>query len=446
MFWIFPQHSNSFFSSSLKSQKVQDSFADGTAVAETSFSMSETIRAFDGVAVESEKYENAQHKALELEEVQAWGYGTHKFISDGLQYALKTLLLFACWRAGLNGNLPASQLTAFLFYTDFVLESSNEVGDQWAKIQGAFGASTSVFELIRRIPEVRDPPRARSNGSSEKGALVNGAAASKPIVALDDVTLKYDAMESPALSHVNLGIHAGDRVAVVGRSGSGKSSILRSILRFYDPDEGKIEIEGKNLRDMSRKELSSLLALVSQEPDLFPMTLIDNVLYGIDKDATDSNTGKPCYSDELRKKTEECLQLAGLPVLPGNDLNLTLDTRVGEGGRGLSGGQRQRVAIARALIRTPTVLLLDEPTSALDSQSEKNVLSALQSALEKCKCMVMVTHRLGAVRSLGVNRVIVMEKGCIVEAGHPEQLLRNKDSLYASLAREQGIVAQSVET
>lgn len=425
---------------------MQDSFADGTAVAETSFSMSETIRAFDGVAVESEKYESAQHKALELEEVQAWGYGSHKFISDGLQYTLKTLLLFACWRAGLNGNMPASQLTAFLFYTDFVLESSNEVGDQWAKIQGAFGASTSVFELIRRIPAVRDPPRGRANGASARGTFVNGAAASKPIVALHDVTLKYEAMETPALSHVDLGIHAGDRLAVVGRSGSGKSSVLRSILRFYDPDEGKIEIEGKDLREISRKELASLLALVSQEPDLFPMTLLENVLYGIEKDATDSITDKLCYSDEFRTKTEQCLQLSGLSVGPGNDLNLTLDTRVGEGGRGLSGGQRQRVAIARALIRTPTVLLLDEPTSALDSQSEKLVLSALQSALENCKCMVMVTHRLGAVRSLDVNRVIVMEKGCIVESGHPEELLRNKDSLYASLAREQGIVAQSVET
>jgi ABC-type multidrug transport system fused ATPase/permease subunit len=105
--------------------------------------------------------------------------------------------------------------------------------------------------------------------------------------------------------------------------------------------------------------------------------------------------------------------------------------------------QRQRVAIARALIRSPTVLLLDEPTSALDSESEKKVLVALQSAMEHCKCMVMVTHRLGAVRALDVNRVIVMEKGRIVESGHPERLLQKENGLYASLAREQGITAES---
>lgn len=424
------------------SQQVQDRYADGTAVAETSFSMSETIRAFDGVHVETEKYEGAQHQALELEEVQAWGYGAHKFFSDILQYGLRIFLLLACWRAGLSGGLPASQLTAFLFYTDFVLESSNEVGDQWAKIQGAIGASTSVFELIRRIPAVRDPPRRRQEIEAE----VNGGAAALPTVSLTNMTLQYESMELPALSGVDLGIYDGDRVAVVGRSGSGKSSILRSILRFYDPNEGKIEIEGKDLKSLSRKEMTSLMAVVSQEPELFPITLAQNVLYGVDREATNSSTGEACYSDEQRAQAERCLQLAGLPVEPGNDLNLDLDTRVGDGGRGLSGGQRQRVAIARALMRSPTVLLLDEPTSALDSESEKKVLSALQIALDHCKCMVMVTHRLAAVRALGVNRVVVMDNGKIVETGHPEDLLRQDDGLYASLAREQGIVAQSIES
>ena len=420
-------------------QRVQDTFADATAVAETSFSMSETIRAFDGVSVESEKYEAAQSKALELEETQAWGYGTHKFVSDTLQAALQILLLFACWRMGVAGGLPASQLTIFMFYTNFVLESSNEVGDQWAKIQGAVGASSSVFDLIRRIPRVRDPPgKLHAKDGLSPSITTNGAATEGPIVQMKNMTIRYGSMEVPALNGVDLDIYQGDRIAIVGRSGSGKSSMLRAILRFYDPSSGTIELEGSSLKELSRKELSSELAVVAQEPALFPMTLMENVLYGIERDSVNPRTNEPCYSDEYRRKTEDSLRLAGLPVHPGNELDLALDTRVGEGGRTLSGGQRQRVAIARALIRNPTVLLLDEPTSALDSQSEKKVIGALQTAMERCKCMVMVTHRLGAVKALDVNRVIVMEKGEIVESGHPEDLLE-KNGVYASLAYEQGI-------
>jgi ABC-type multidrug transport system fused ATPase/permease subunit len=328
------------------SQKVQDTFADGTAVAETSFSMSETIRAFDGVSVESKKYERAQSKALELEEVQAWGYGTHKFVSDTLQGALQIFMLLACWRVGVAGGLPASQLTAFMFYTNFVLESSNEVGDQWAKIQGAIGASTSVFDLIRRVPRIRDPPRqlqaaqTKDSFKPANGKVVNGGTSTHPIVELKNFTVQYGTMDIPALDAVDLGIHEGDRVAIVGRSGSGKSSILRSLLRFYDPCSGSIELEGKQLKDMSRKEMAAKLAVVEQEPSLFPMSLMENVLYGIDRDSVDPRTGEPCYSYELRQKVEQSLVVAGLSVHPGNDLNLELDTRVGDGGRALSGGQR----------------------------------------------------------------------------------------------------------
>lgn len=421
-------------------QRVQDTFADATAVAETSFSMSETIRAFDGVAVESNKYETAQSKALDLEETQAWGYGTHKFVSDTLQGILQVLLLFACWSIGRTGGLPAAQLTTFMFYTNFVLESSNEVGDQWAKIQGAIGASTSVFDLIRRVPSVRDPPMKLALPSVDHSVKHLNGSELTPIINIHNMTLKYSAMDLPALDCIDLKIDEGDRVAIVGRSGSGKSSMLRAILRFYDPTFGSIQLERTLLTEMSRKDIASKVSIVSQEPSLFPMSLMENILYGIEKDAVDPKTGEQCYSDAYRERTSKSLELAGLPVQPGNDLNLSLDTRVGDGGRSLSGGQRQRVAIARALIRHPEVLLLDEPTAALDSQSERAVVEALLRAMERSKSMVMVTHRLGVVRSLNVNRVVVMEKGRIVETGHPEELLCKENGWFASLAREQGIV------
>jgi len=501
-------------------QRVQDTFADATAVAETSLSMSETVRAFNGVGVESDKFEAAQLKALELEEVQAWGYGTHKFISDTLQSLMQGALLLACWQMGRAGGLPAADLTMFIFYTNFVLESSNEVGDQWAKIQGAVGASSSVFDLIRRIPQVRDPaPPLKmdlqkpveasapdkeegptngashvegsystlstlngqpisitaangteyvstsangvtiANGNGVHNGQVNGKNGNeypsvngnfdhphdgddqRPVVIeMKDMTLKYGAMDVPAIDHANLQIYRGDRVAVVGRSGSGKSSMLRAILRFYDPAEGSVSLGGVPLTEMSRKELTTKVTVVEQEPHLFPMTLLENVLYGIDKDVA-SSSGRAKYSAAWRERAAVALRRAGLPIHPGNDLNLDLDTRVGDGGRSLSGGQRQRVAIARALVRQPDVLLLDEPTAALDSQSEKVVVEALKTACEDCESMVMVTHRLGVVRSLNVNRVIVMERGKIVESGHPEDLLKRPSGIYASLAREQGIIS-----
>jgi len=424
-------------------ERVQDTFAAATAVAETSFSMSETVRAFDGVNSETTKYEASQYRALELEEVQAWAYGSHKIVSEILEAGLQGFLLFTCWSVGKAGGLPAAKLTTFMFYVNFVLQSTNEVGDQWAKIQSAVGASKNVFNLIQRTPSIRDTVKDIS--SAENSTLISFDE-SAPLIQFSDMSVTYGAMKAPALSNINLNINPGDRVAIVGRSGSGKSSLLRSVIRFYDPSSGTCKVEGRNLIDLTREEIASKIALVEQEPHLFPMSLIDNVLYGVSKDVFDNDTREANYGAKWRDDVAEALELAGLSVSGAqqNNLGLELDTRVGEGGRTLSGGQRQRVAIARALIRKPDVLLLDEPTAALDSESEKIVVEALVNAMQKTKSMLMVTHRLGVVRSLGVNKVVVLERGKIVEMGEPEKLLRI-DGLYAQLAKEQGITMREPE-
>ena len=206
-------------------ERVQDTFADASAVAETSFSMSETVRAFDGVKSEVMKYESSQLRALELEEVQAWAYGSHKIISDFLEVILKGALLFSCWSLGRSGGLPIDKLTTFMFYVNFVLESSNEVGDQWAKIQSAIGASSNVFGLIRRIPSIRDP--------QDSQIKENDHVDHDPIIDISDMTVTYGAMQAPALDKINLKIYEGDRVAIVGRSGSVS---LYFFLVFFDCD------------------------------------------------------------------------------------------------------------------------------------------------------------------------------------------------------------------
>ena len=257
---------------------------------------------------------------------------------------------------------------------------------------------------------------------------------------MSNMTVSYGTMEKPALKAVDLEVNEKDKVAIVGRSGSGKTTMLRTILRFYDPTFGKCVVEGVDLKGMTREEIASKIGVVEQEPQLFPMSLMDNVLYGIEKDSIDEESGCKCYSENYRVAVTDALSLAGLPVTgEDNQLGLELNSRVGDGGRTLSGGQRQRVAIARALVRQPDILLLDEPTAALDSKSEKLVISALLSVMKRTRCMIMITHRLGVVRSLGVNKVVVLEQGQIVEMGHPEELLKS-DGLYSQLAREQGIL------
>jgi len=369
-------------------------------------------------------------------------------VSDVVQALLQCGLLFACWKIGSAGGLAAAQLTSFMFYTNFVLESSNEVGDQYAKIQSAIGASTKVFDLIRRVPAIRDPVGKSSVAGKENIDFESVDYTGKsdlPVVSMRDMSIKYVSMEAPALSGINLDIQPGDRIAIVGRSGSGKSSMLRTALRFYDPTSGSLSIGGDNLKNLTRNVIASRVSIVEQEPHLFPMTMLENVLYGIEKDSVDEETGEPCYGDEWRNTVAEALDVAGLPVTGGkkNDLGLELDTRVGEGGRSLSGGQRQRVAISRALIRNPQILLLDEPTAALDSKSEKTVVAALSNAMERTESMLMVTHRLGVVRSLAVNKVVVLERGKIAEMGHPEDLLES-GGIYSQLAREQGITSRRV--
>lgn len=277
------------------------------------------------------------------------------------------------------------------------------------------------------------------NAAQDLIQKMNGHQRDEPVIKMSNMTVTYGAMEKPALKQVDLDINEMDRVAIVGRSGSGKSSMLRTILRFYDPSSGKCAVEGVDLKDMARNEIASKIVVVEQEPHLFPMSLIDNVLYGLEKDSIDEESGEKCYSEKYRIAVTEALALAGLPLSgEDNQLCLELHTRVGEGGRTLSGGQRQRVAIARALVRHPDVLLLDEPTAALDSKSEKVVVEALKSAMKRTRCMMMVTHRLGVVRSLAVNKVVVLEQGEIVEMGHPEELLES-GGVYAQLAREQSI-------
>ncbi len=238
-------------------------------------------------------------------------------------------------------------------------------------------------------------------------------------VDVKDVTFTYQGNEKPALSHVSFSIPAGKTVALVGRSGSGKSTIANLFTRFYDVDSGQILLDGHDVRDYKLNNLRSHFALVSQNVHLFNDTIANNIAYA----ATEKYT---------REQIEHAATLAYAMDFIGK-MDKGLDTMIGENGASLSGGQRQRIAIARALLRDAPVLILDEATSALDTESEKAIQSALDE-LQKDKTVLVIAHRLSTIEK--ADEILVIDDGEVVERGAHQALLE-ADGAYAQLHRIQ---------
>ncbi|MFQ3245636.1 MAG: subfamily B ATP-binding cassette protein MsbA [Arenicella sp.] len=274
------------------------------------------------------------------------------------------------------------------------------------KIQIGVAAADSVFQVIDEEPEVDDGDRVLAN---TKGGIK-----------FDKVEFKYrESDEQSVLSDINFEIKPGDRVAMVGASGSGKSTITSLILRFYKPQKGLISIDGVDVNDLCLKGLRSQFALVSQETTLFDDTIGRNIMYGM-----------------LDQYDEQRLQAAIKAAHVDeflNEMPLGLDTMVGEGGLRLSGGQRQRVAIARAIYKNAPILILDEATSALDNQSERFVQDALETLMQG-RTSLVIAHRLSTIEN--ADKILVLQRGKIVEQGSHKHLLK-KDGVYAELHRAQ---------
>ncbi|HEX9433071.1 MAG TPA: ATP-binding cassette domain-containing protein [Burkholderiales bacterium] len=230
--------------------------------------------------------------------------------------------------------------------------------------------------------------------------------------------------EIAALERFGLRVAPGERIALVGPSGAGKSTVFALLLRFYDPQQGAVRIDGVNARDMDPPALRRLIAVVPQEPVIFAASVLDNVRYGR-PEAT---------PEEARAACEQAFALEFIARLPQG-----FDTVLGERGVTLSGGQRQRLSIARALLADRPILLLDEATSSLDAASERMVQQALQ-ALERGRTTLTIAHRLATVQH--ADRIVVMERGAIVAQGTHAELV-GQDGLYASLARLQFLSAPS---
>ncbi|CAH6780969.1 ATP-binding lipopolysaccharide transport protein [Vibrio chagasii] len=274
-----------------------------------------------------------------------------------------------------------------------------------SEFQRGMAASTTLFGLMDLDTE--------QNTGTLKPETVSGD------VAVKDVTFTYEGAEKPALDNVSFNIPKGKTVALVGRSGSGKSTIANLFTRFYDVDSGSIELDGHDIRDYELRNLREHFALVSQNVHLFNDTVANNIAYAAEEQ----------YS---REQIEHAAKLAhATEFIEGMENGI--DTVVGENGASLSGGQRQRIAIARALLRDAPVLILDEATSALDTESERAIQSALEE-LQKDKTVLVIAHRLSTIEQ--ADEILVVDDGQIVERGPHAELIAH-DGAYAQLHRIQ---------
>ncbi len=306
------------------------------------------------------------------------------------------------------GTMSAGALVQFVIYAVMVAGAVGALTETWGELQRAAGATERLVELLDTTDSVQDPARPVALPRPVKGAI-----------AFDGVHFAYPARPGvSALNGVDLVVNPGETVALVGPSGAGKTTILQLLQRFYDPQQGRITLDGVDLRDMARADFRQALALVPQDPVIFAASARDNIRFGR-PEATDA---------EVEAAARAAAAHDFLTALPEG-----YDTFLGERGVMLSGGQKQRVAIARAILRDAPVLLLDEATSALDAESERAVQAAVDRLAEG-RSVLVVAHRLATVKR--ADRIVVFDGGRIVAQGTHDALVA-EGGLYARLARLQ---------
>lgn len=391
------------------SRRAQDRLAEANGGLQEGLAGIETVQAFTRESYETQRYRGWILEAFVMfvrrTIARAWFMSMASFLAF-------TTLAGIFWQGGrmvAAGEISAGDLTEFMLYTMLVAGAVAGMSGVWSSFQLALGASARIFEILDTPAEIADAPGALTLDSVQ-GEL-----------AFEDVSFSYADRDAMVIRDVSLRVAPGQVCALVGASGSGKTTLGRLLLRFYDPQDGRITLDGHDLRELSLASLRDQMALVSQDPVLFSGSIRDNIRYGR-LGATDA---------EVEAAARAANAHDFVVAFPEG-----YDTRVGERGVQLSGGQRQRVSIARAILRDPPVLILDEATSALDAESEHLVQEALE-ALQRDRTTLVIAHRLSTIRHADV--IVVLDGGRVVERGTHDELLA-AGGAYAKLVARQASV------
>ncbi len=396
------------------SKKAQDELAAANVIAEETLQSVNVVKAFTNERLEVKRYQSALKRVVDNALKAATFRGG--FVSF-IIFALFGGIVGVIWY-GANlvqaGELSIADLFTFVLYTTFIGGAMGGLGDMYAQINKTIGASERLVEIMGERSEINlaepEPAPAHVEGQ----------------ITYDKVEFSYPSRSDvEVLKGISFKIDAGEKIALVGYSGAGKSTIVQLLMRFYDPLKGQIRIDGKNLSDYPLSSLRGMIAMVPQEVMLFGGTIQENIAYGR-PDATEA---------DIREAARKANALQFIDSFPDK-----FQTVVGERGVKLSGGQRQRVAIARAILKDPKILILDEATSSLDAESEQLVQSALDE-LMKNRTTIVIAHRLATIRK--VDTIYVIREGQIVESGSHDELALIDKGLYANLIKLQFETAEA---
>ena len=388
------------------SKQAQDELAAANVIVEETLQSIITVKSFVGEDYESKRYQSGLNRVVKVA-LKAAGF-RGAFISF-IIFALFGGIVAVMWYGAslvASGEMSVGDLVSFVLYTTFIGGSIAGLGDIYGQLQKAIGSSERVLEILEETPEdaTADFQKAKIRGE----------------VVFDHVRFRYPTRnEVEVLKNINFKINAGEKIALAGHSGAGKSTIIQLLLNFYPVNEGTLQVDGKPVKDWNLKQLRSNIGIVPQEVLLFGGSIRENIAYA-KPDATEEEI------IEAAKKANAWQFISKFPE--------GLETKVGERGIKLSGGQRQRVAIARAILKDPAILILDEATSSLDAESENLVQEALDTLMQN-RTTIIIAHRLSTIRK--VNRIYVLKDGEIVEEGTHDSLASRQDGFYANLVRLQ---------
>lgn len=392
-----------------KSRLAQDTLADASAFATEAIGAVRTLQAFTNEALVSGRFGSAVDKAFGAARSATAARAGLTAFAIFLVFSSVVGVLWIGALSVLEGEMSAGTLGQFVLYSVFAAGALGELSQVWGEISQAAGAAERLAELLSTEADIETPQTPIALPARLSGAVtmerVRFAYPSRPdVTVLDDLSLR---------------IEPGETVAIVGPSGAGKSSLFQLLMRFYDPGEGSIRLDGVAVRDADPLVVRRQVAIVPQETVVFGTSVFENIRYGrpdADREAIVA-AARAANADDF---------IAAMPE--------GYDTELGERGVQLSGGQRQRIAIARAILKDAPILLLDEATAALDAESEELVQQALESLIQD-RTTLVIAHRLATV--LAADRILVMDKGRIVEEGTHKTLIAREGGLYARLARLQ---------